>query len=60
MSDGDEIEIRHPELLMIERESFSVYNPSNDDEIYAGHNTYNLDHVLSVAPANQEQQSAKR
>jgi hypothetical protein len=57
MSDGTEVEIRHPELLAIQFESFIVFKPSVEEHVFTGHTFYNLDHVLSVAPANQAQES---
>jgi hypothetical protein len=59
MSDGTQVEIRHPELLAIQFESFIVYKPSGEEHIFTGHTFYNLDHVLSVTTASQEQASGK-
>jgi hypothetical protein len=60
MSDGTEIVVRHPEFIKVELGSFLVFKPTEEDDVFAGHTFYNLDHVLCVTEANQEQESDKR
>ena len=60
MSGGAEIVVRRAKFIRVELDSFMVFKPTEEDDVFSGHTFYNLDHVVSVGPANQDQELDER